>query len=90
MDPLSSAASVIAIIGAANVVLRSIDRLRSLIKAPEAIDALIHEVQALRALLRDVGEAQELLKQASLSLSLPACMMLIIKRLLGTPQSFSI
>ena len=69
MDPLSGVASVLAIVGAANVVLRSIERLRNSIRAPEAIDALIDEVQALRALLRDVGEAQELLKQASLFLN---------------------
>ena len=66
MDPLSSVASVLAIAGAANVVLRSIERLRNSVRAPEAIDALVHEVQALRALLRDAAEAQELLKQASL------------------------
>ena len=66
MDPLSGVASVLAIAGAANVVLRSIERLRISVRAPEAIDALIYEVQALRALLRDAGEAQELLKQASL------------------------
>lgn len=65
MEPLSSVASVLAITGAANVVLRSIERLRTLIRAPEAVDALIYEVQALKALLRDAGEAQELLKQAS-------------------------
>ena len=65
MDPLSCVASVLAIVGAANVVLRSIERLRASIRAPEAIDALINEVQALRALLRDAGEVQELLKQAS-------------------------
>ena len=69
MEPLSGIASVLAIAGAANVVLKSIERLRTSIRAPEAIDALIYEVQALRALLRDVGEAQELLKQASLLLN---------------------
>ena len=68
MDPLSGVASVLAIAGAAKVVLRSIERLRTSVRAPEAIDALIHEVQALRALLRDAGEGQELLKQASLRL----------------------
>ena len=66
MDPLSGVASILAIAGAANIVLKSIERLRNSIRAPEAIDALTHEVQALRALLRDASEAQELLKQASL------------------------
>lgn len=69
MEPLSGIASVLAIAGTANVVLRSIERLRTSIRAPEAIDALVYEVQALRALLRDVSEAHELLKQASLRLN---------------------
>ena len=60
MEPLSGVASVLAIAGAANVVLRSIERLRTSIRAPEAIDALIYEVQALRALLRDATETGEL------------------------------
>ena len=67
MDPLSGIASVVAIIGATNVALKSINRLRSLLKATEAIDALVHEVQALRTLLRDAEEALELLNQANVS-----------------------
>ena len=67
MDPLSGAASVIAIIGATNVMLKNIYQLRIVLKAPEAIDALIDDVQALRALLRDAEEAQELLQQVHAS-----------------------
>ena len=67
MDPLSGAASVITIIGAANVLLRSIYQLRIVLKAPAAIDALIYDVRALRALLRDTEEAQELLHQVHAS-----------------------
>ena len=69
MDPLSGVASILTIAGAANVVLKSIERLRCSIRASEAIDALRHEVLALRALLRGASEAQELLKQASLLLN---------------------
>ena len=69
MDPLSGVASILAIAGAANVVLRSIERIRTSVRAPEAIEALVHEVQALRALLSDAGEVQGLLKQVSLLLN---------------------
>lgn len=68
MDPLSGVASVIAVIGAANVVLQSIDKLIGLRKAPEAINALIEDVEALRALFNEVKEAQELLKKVNPSL----------------------
>lgn len=68
MDPLSGVASVIAVIGAANVVLQSIDKLIGLRKAPEAINALIEDIEALRALFNEVKEAQELLKRVNPSL----------------------
>ena len=68
MDPLSGVASVIAVIGAANVVLQSINKLIGLVKAPEAINTLIEDIEALRALFNEVKEAQELLKQVNPSL----------------------
>ncbi len=68
MDPLSGVASVIAVIGAANGVLHSIDKLIVLLKAPEAINALIEDIEALRALFNEVKEAQELLKNVNPSL----------------------
>ena len=68
MDPLSGVASVLTLLAAADVALKSIDRLKGFIRAPEAIEALIDEVQALKGLLTDANEAHELLKQASLRL----------------------
>ena len=65
MDPLSGVASVMAIIGLANGVLKNVGRLRAYLRAPEEIDTLIKEVQALQALLRGITEAQELLEQAN-------------------------
>ena len=68
MDPLSGVASVIAVIGAANVVLQSIHKLIGILKAPEVISALIEDIEALRALFNEVKEAQELLKKVNPSL----------------------
>ena len=68
MDPLSFTASVIAVIGAATVVLNSIYQLKALLGAHEAIDALIGEVGALQALLKDSEEAQTLLEQVDLTI----------------------
>lgn len=60
MDPLSVIASSVAIIGAANSILHSIDKLKTLFRAPEAVAELIEDVQTLRALLLDAEEAQDL------------------------------
>ena len=65
MEPLSFAASLIAVVGATDVVLNSIRKLRSLSGALDAIDALLGEVEALRTLLRDIEQAQVLLEQVS-------------------------
>ena len=60
MDPVSGVTGVIAIIGAANTTIRSINRIRSLTKAPKAINGLIAEVEALRRLLTDIQQLNEL------------------------------
>ena len=59
MEPISGIASVIAIIGAANTTIHSINRIRSLAKAPKAINGLIDEVEALRRLLSDIQQLHE-------------------------------
>ena len=59
MDPISGVTGVIAIIGAANTIIHSINRIRSLSKAPKAIDGLVNEVEALRRLLTDIQQFYE-------------------------------
>ena len=59
MDPISGVASLIAIIGAANTTIHSINQIRSLAKAPKAINGLIDEVEALRRLLTDIQQLHE-------------------------------
>ena len=59
MDPISGVASVVAIISAANTTIHSINRIRSLAKAPKAINELIDEVEALRRLLTDIQQLCE-------------------------------
>jgi hypothetical protein len=57
MDPLSVAASVIAVIGAANTAVKSIEKAISLRHAPSEIHALVNEVEDLRALLEDIDSS---------------------------------
>ena len=64
MEPLSFTASLIAVIGATDVVLNGIKKLKSLSGALKTIDTLVGDVEALRALLKEIEEAQALLKQA--------------------------
>lgn len=59
MDPISGVAGVIAIVGAANTTIHSINRTRSLAKAPKAINELFDEVEALRRLLTDIQQLYE-------------------------------
>ena len=59
MDPISGVASLIAIIGAANTTIHSINQIRALVKAPKAINGLIDEVEALRRLFTDIQQLHE-------------------------------
>lgn len=59
MDPISGVASLIAIIGAANTTIHSINQIRSLAKATKAINGLIDEVEALRRILTDIQQLHE-------------------------------
>lgn len=59
MDPISGLTGIIAIIGAANTTIHSINRIRSLAKAPKVINGLVDEVEALRRLLTDIQQLHE-------------------------------
>jgi hypothetical protein len=54
MDPLSLAASIIAVVGAANTVAKTISKLRSLKEAQHQFDSLHNEIEDLKAVLVDV------------------------------------
>ena len=53
-DPLSITASIIAVVGAAEGVTRTLSKIKSLRKAPDELLALINEVSDLKIILRDV------------------------------------
>lgn len=53
-DPLSIAASAIAVIGAAQQVCKGVSKLRALQKAPEEFSALMNEVSDLQVVLQQV------------------------------------
>ncbi|RFU26989.1 hypothetical protein B7463_g9348, partial [Scytalidium lignicola] len=55
MDPLSIAASIIALIGAAKGSVEGLKKLRQFYKAPAEIDALINEIEDLRLLIADMN-----------------------------------
>lgn len=54
MDPVSFAASVIAIVGAARKAGKGISKLRDLFEAPDQIDALENELSSLQIILGDL------------------------------------
>ncbi|KAL8956008.1 MAG: hypothetical protein Q9183_006451, partial [Haloplaca sp. 2 TL-2023] len=57
MDPVSVAASVLTVIGAAATAARTLDHLSSLKHAPDTLVALVNEVSDLRVVLHNVRDA---------------------------------
>ncbi|KAI4267479.1 MAG: hypothetical protein LQ337_008331, partial [Flavoplaca oasis] len=57
MDPISVAASVLTVLGAAATAGRALDRLQSSRQAPEHLVALVNEVSDLRVVLHNVRDA---------------------------------
>lgn len=57
MDPLSVAASVIAVVGAAKKAAQVITLLKTLKNAPEELQELVNEVSRVEAILEDVNSA---------------------------------
>ncbi|KAL8997543.1 MAG: hypothetical protein Q9169_003238 [Polycauliona sp. 2 TL-2023] len=57
MDPISVAASVLTVLGAAATAGRALDRLQSSRQAPEHLLALVNEVSDLRVVLHNVRDA---------------------------------
>jgi hypothetical protein len=55
MDPLSIAASIVALIGAAKGSVEGLKKLRQFYKTPAEIDALINEIEDLRLLIADIN-----------------------------------
>ena len=53
-DPLSIAASIIAVVGAAEGVGKTLTKIRNIRNAPNEILALINEVSDLRVILNDL------------------------------------
>ena len=54
-DPLSIAASVIAVVGAAEGVGKTINKIRNIREAPNELLALINEISDLKIVLSDIG-----------------------------------
>ncbi|KAI4232309.1 MAG: hypothetical protein LQ349_005098 [Xanthoria aureola] len=57
MDPISVAASVLTVLGAAATAGRALDRISSSRQAPEHLIALVNEVSDLRVVLHNVRDA---------------------------------
>ena len=63
MDPLSVAASIVGILGAAGEAAKGLAKLRAFLHAPGELSSLINEVSDLQAILSQVGSFSNRLKE---------------------------